>query len=38
MGGRLGYVIFYDFSYYIDNLEKIFFIWQGGMSFHGGLL
>ncbi len=38
MGGRLGYVILYDFSYYIHNLEKIFFIWQGGMSFHGGLL
>ena len=38
LGGRLGYVIFYDFSYYVTNLDKIFFIWEGGMSFHGGLI
>jgi phosphatidylglycerol---prolipoprotein diacylglyceryl transferase len=38
LGGRLGYVIFYNFSYYSDNIFDIFKIWQGGMSFHGGLL
>ena len=38
LGGRLGYVIFYNFSYYLDNAFDIFKIWQGGMSFHGGLL
>ncbi|WP_435087918.1 prolipoprotein diacylglyceryl transferase [Candidatus Pelagibacter bacterium nBUS_29] len=38
LGGRLGYVIFYNFSYYLDNIFDIFKIWQGGMSFHGGLL
>ena len=36
-GGRLGYIIFYDFAYYSNNLLEIFKIWQGGMSFHGGL-
>ncbi len=38
IGGRLGYVVAYNIEYYIDNLIKIFFIWEGGMSFHGGLL
>ena len=38
LGGRVGYIIFYDFSYYLDNFLDIFKIWQGGMSFHGGLL
>ncbi|MDB2358515.1 prolipoprotein diacylglyceryl transferase, partial [Candidatus Pelagibacter bacterium] len=38
LGGRLGYVIFYNFSYYSENILDIFKIWQGGMSFHGGLL
>ena len=38
IGGRLGYVLFYNFSYYINNLIDIVKIWQGGMSFHGGLL
>ena len=37
-GGRLGYVIFYNFDYYSNNLIDIFKIWQGGMSFHGGLI
>lgn len=37
-GGRVGYVIFYNFDYYIQNLLEIFKIWQGGMSFHGGLI
>ena len=38
LGGRLGYVIFYNFDYYSQNFTEIFKIWQGGMSFHGGLL
>ena len=38
LGGRLGYVIFYDLDYYSQNFLDIFKIWQGGMSFHGGLL
>ncbi len=38
LGGRLGYVLFYNFDYYLNNLAEIFKIWQGGMSFHGGLI
>mgnify|MGYP001453431776 CR=1 FL=1 len=38
IGGRLGYVIFYDLKFYSNNIVDIFKIWQGGMSFHGGLL
>ena len=38
IGGRLGYVIFYNINYYIDNPFDIFKIWEGGMSFHGGLV
>ena len=38
LGGRLGYVLFYNLEYYSQNLLEIFKIWQGGMSFHGGLL
>ena len=38
LGGRLGYIIFYNFNYYLYNIFDIFKIWQGGMSFHGGLL
>jgi len=38
LGGRLGYVFFYNFEYYSQNFLEIFKIWQGGMSFHGGLL
>ncbi len=37
-GGRLGYVLFYNIKYYISNPIEILMIWQGGMSFHGGLL
>ena len=37
LGGRLGYVLFYDFSNYIENPLNIAKLWQGGMSFHGGL-
>ena len=38
LGGRLGYVIFYNFEYYSQNFFEIFKLWRGGMSFHGGLL
>ncbi len=38
IGGRLGYVFFYNFIYYQNNFLDIFKIWQGGMSFHGGLI
>lgn len=38
IGGRLGYMFFYDFPEVIHNPLRIFMIWQGGMSFHGGLL
>ena len=38
VGGRLGYVIFYNYSYYSNNWLDIIKIWQGGMSFHGGLI
>ena len=37
LGGRLGYVIFYNFIYYTQNFLEIFMVWEGGMSFHGGL-
>ena len=37
LGGRLGYIIFYNFEYYLNNLTEIFMLWKGGMSFHGGL-
>ena len=38
LGGRLGYVIFYNLKYYLDNFSEILMIWNGGMSFHGGLI
>ena len=38
VGGRLGYVLFYNLDYYSNNLIDILKIWEGGMSFHGGLL
>ncbi len=38
IGGRLGYVLFYNASYYLQHPLDILFVWQGGMSFHGGLL
>ena len=38
VGGRLGYIIIYNFSYYSQNFIEIFKIWYGGMSFHGGLV
>jgi phosphatidylglycerol:prolipoprotein diacylglycerol transferase len=38
IGGRIGYVLFYNLPYYIENPSKIFAVWEGGMSFHGGLI
>ena len=38
IGGRLGYVVFYNLDFYLENPVEIFKIWQGGMSFHGALL
>ena len=38
LGGRLGYILFYNFDYYLNNIVDVFKVWQGGMSFHGGLL
>ncbi len=38
LGGRVGYILFYDFSRYLANPLDIFAVWQGGMSFHGGFL
>lgn len=37
-GGRLGYCLFYNFDYYFYAPHKIFYVWEGGMAFHGGLL
>jgi phosphatidylglycerol:prolipoprotein diacylglycerol transferase len=38
IGGRLGYVLFYKFGEYLFEPWRIFFVWEGGMSFHGGFL
>ena len=38
VGGRLGYVIFYNLKFFLNQPIEIFKLWQGGMSFHGGLL
>jgi len=38
LGGRLGYVLFYQPAYFIEHPLQIFALWQGGMSFHGGFL
>ncbi|MGJ7496036.1 prolipoprotein diacylglyceryl transferase [Variovorax sp. RT4R15] len=38
VGGRLGYCLFYKPGYYLTHPLEILFVWQGGMSFHGGLL
>ena len=38
LGGRLGYMLFYDFADLLANPVSLFKIWQGGMSFHGGFL
>jgi len=38
IGGRMGYVLFYQPGFFFENPLKIFALWQGGMSFHGGML
>jgi phosphatidylglycerol---prolipoprotein diacylglyceryl transferase len=38
IGGRLGYTLFYNLPYYLQHPTKIIAVWEGGMSFHGGLL
>ena len=38
LGGRIGYVLFYGFDTFLDNPLSILKVWEGGMSFHGGLL
>ena len=38
LGGRLGYVLFYNLSFFIAHPLEIFAVWHGGMSFHGGLI
>jgi len=38
LGGRIGYAIFYNLEYYLEKPLEILMIWNGGMSFHGGLL
>lgn len=38
IGGRLGYVLFYNLGYFLEFPAQIFALWQGGMSFHGGLI
>ena len=37
-GGRIGYVLFYNIDYYSKNLIEILYLWEGGMSFHGGVI
>ncbi|ATH08551.1 prolipoprotein diacylglyceryl transferase [Halobacteriovorax marinus] len=38
LGGRLGYIFIYNFSYYLKEPSKVFALWEGGMSFHGALI
>jgi phosphatidylglycerol:prolipoprotein diacylglycerol transferase len=38
LGGRIGYILFYDFARYIAHPLDVFKVWEGGMSFHGGML
>lgn len=38
LGGRLGYVLFYNPAFFLDHPLQVFYVWLGGMSFHGGLL
>jgi|TARA_B110000259_G_scaffold132796_1_gene149802 phosphatidylglycerol:prolipoprotein diacylglycerol transferase len=38
IGGRLGYALFYNLKYYFENPIEILMVWNGGMSFHGGLI
>jgi len=38
LGGRFGYILFYNLKYYLENPLEILMVWNGGMSFHGGLI
>ena len=38
LGGRIGYCLFYKPAYYLAHPLEVFYVWQGGMSFHGGML
>lgn len=38
IGGRLGYTLFYQFGYFLERPWEIFYLWSGGMSFHGGVI
>ena len=38
LGARLGYVLFYDLAFYLESPAQMLKLWQGGMSFHGGLI
>ena len=38
LGGRLGYALFYNLAFYLENPLEIIMLWNGGMSFHGGLI
>jgi len=38
IGGRLAYIIFYNGAYYLEHPIQVFYVWQGGMSFHGGMI
>lgn len=38
LGGRIGYVLFYQFDYFLQDPMYLFRVWEGGMSFHGGLI
>ncbi len=38
LGGRIGYIVFYNFSYYLAHPLKSLAVWEGGMSFHGGII
>ena len=38
IGGRTGYIFFYSLDQFFENPLSIFFVWEGGLSFHGGLL
>tara|TARA_B100001564_G_scaffold81095_1_gene65271 strand:- start:1056 stop:1838 length:783 start_codon:yes stop_codon:yes gene_type:complete len=38
LGGRIGYILFYNFEYYLSNPLDVLKIWEGGMSFHGALI
>ena len=38
VGGRTGYVLFYNFAFFVQHPAEIFELWKGGMSFHGGFL